>query len=635
MPAQVGWIAAELALGQADGGLIPAQFTEFRGPFDPHAFVCASRHVIARTAALRLVMSADRPGLAVMSPDTEFDLTVTRANNQAPDETIAALEHASELPLDIGRQSFAWELRQCGADHFIWSFRAHHFALDGTGRQLVAERVRRTYDAILERSPLPDWPDELDDLAREQRDLNTSADRSYWRDLIPCWPERTSLSARSPSPKRLQHRASQLISSVLLSEGLRRFGASRAQLLAVVAAADQARMCYTRDVLVGMTVSGRTSPLARRVPASLSNVLPLLVRFGSGGSVAPVLAATKLSNRSLIRHQHVRSEDIRRMAGLSPLDPNPYAVTVNVYPPDKVLSFGPSRVRTRVISNGPVGDLSLVSFEDRSEHVRIELAGNKDLYERRDLERHLSRIVGLLQDVCTGRDALFDVPHLGRRERALPDIRGAADARLVPDILAEAPRRWTSGEALEVGDERCPFLELDARSNRLARLLVAQGIAPDDVVAISLPRSIDFVVALLAVLKSGAACLPLDLNLPPARLHFVLANARPRLVVTDKDRSASVITLAGTLPTLCLDDPDTLLDLGACSAEALTSRDRIGTLRPANLAYVLYTSGSTGQPKGVEGTQAGLANRLAWIAQSYPFPPGGRLIARSAISFID
>ncbi|MEE1785763.1 AMP-binding protein, partial [Streptomyces sp. SP17BM10] len=139
------------------------------------------------------------------------------------------------------------------------------------------------------------------------------------------------------------------------------------------------------------------------------------------------------------------------------------------------------------------------------------------------------------------------------------------------------------------------FGELNARANRLARELVVRGVGPESVVAVALPRSVDAVVSVLAVLKAGGTYLPVDPGYPRRRVEFMVADARPSLVLT-----TSVLGIDG--PCLLLDDPAT-----AAAVAARLETDLPCRVHPQNAAYLIYTSGSTGTPKAVQVPHAGLA----------------------------
>ena len=178
----------------------------------------------------------------------------------------------------------------------------------------------------------------------------------------------------------------------------------------------------------------------------------------------------------------------------------------------------------------------------------------------------------------------------------------------IPDLFERAAARTPGATALVFGDDELSYAELNARANRLARHLRSRGVDRESLVGVHLERSVEMVVALLAVLKAGGAYLPLDPEHPADRLRLVLDEAAPAVVLSARD-------LAGGLPGAY--GPVTLLDEDAAAWEGLSGDDLGVRLEPANAIYVLYTSGSTGRPKGVVNTHGGLANRLLWMQEEY------------------
>ncbi len=204
-------------------------------------------------------------------------------------------------------------------------------------------------------------------------------------------------------------------------------------------------------------------------------------------------------------------------------------------------------------------------------------------------------------------------------------VTPATLAGLFESQARRAPRlpalRWDGGTL--------SYAELEARASRLAHLLIERGAGPERIVALALPRSVEMIVAQLAVAKAGAAFVPVDPEYPAERISFMLADARPVLTVT---RSAG----PGESPrpaVLVLDDPATVADLDGRPDRAPADADRIAPLRLAHPAYVIYTSGSTGRPKGVVITHEGLASFAAAEADHYDVRAGDRVLAFSSPSF--
>ncbi|NJP81771.1 AMP-binding protein, partial [Streptomyces sp. AA8] len=192
----------------------------------------------------------------------------------------------------------------------------------------------------------------------------------------------------------------------------------------------------------------------------------------------------------------------------------------------------------------------------------------------------------------------------------------------LPELFAAQAARTPDAPAVVCEDGTLSYAELDARANGLAHLLVERGAGPGRFVGILLPRTTHLMVALLAVMKSGAAYVPVDPEYPAERIAYILGDADPALVVTHSDVAAALPALP-VLPVLVLDET---ADRRAAAPPAVTDRLR----QPA---YAIYTSGSTGRPKGVLVGQAALVNFLTSMAEWFRLEEGDRWAAMASVAF--
>ncbi|WP_075661221.1 thaxtomin non-ribosomal peptide synthetase TxtB [Streptomyces acidiscabies] len=224
-----------------------------------------------------------------------------------------------------------------------------------------------------------------------------------------------------------------------------------------------------------------------------------------------------------------------------------------------------------------------------------------------------------------GRSRTTDSP---AGAQAGPEFTPGLWGRLFEARVDAAPE----STAINSASERLSYAELNRRANRLARLLIARGAGPESLVGLALPRSTDFVVAVAAVLKSGAGYFPMDPDYPPQRLAFMLADAAPMLVLTRSDIEPELPAEAASR-TVVLDDPAVVRTLADCSAADVADDERGAPLRTRHPAYVIYTSGSTGTPKGVVLTHHGIASLVGSHARDLGIGPSSRLLLFSSPSF--
>ncbi|WP_346168561.1 AMP-binding protein, partial [Streptomyces javensis] len=242
----------------------------------------------------------------------------------------------------------------------------------------------------------------------------------------------------------------------------------------------------------------------------------------------------------------------------------------------------------------------------------------------------------LLEQALTDPDRpLSDIDLLTPTERAALLRQGTADpspaATTLPALLTAQAVHTPQAPAMECGDECLTYEEADARANRLARYLIGRGAGPETVVAVAAPRSLDMVIAVLAVLKSGATYLPIDMAYPPSRIGFMLRDARPLAVVTTGHTLRDLG--CDDVPPVVLDDPDTAATIAVLTGSAVTDADRVHPLRPLHPAYLIYTSGSTGTPKGVAVPHAGIASLALTQADRFDVGEGSRVLQLASPGF--
>ena len=256
-------------------------------------------------------------------------------------------------------------------------------------------------------------------------------------------------------------------------------------------------------------------------------------------------------------------------------------------------------------------------------------AGAGIVSEQERFDFFLARL--LAADPATRLD---DISLLTPRERSLVDAWNATGhpvpALTLPELVEASAAAHPDRPAVRSSSARLSYAELNERANRLARLLIRNGAGRGDLVAMVLPRSVDYLVGALAVVKTGAAYLPVDTGYPADRINQILADAGPAQVLTSAALAPSVDTPAALV---LLDDPGTALRLAAEDPADPTDADRRTPLTPDNPAYVLYTSGSTGRPKGVVVAHRAITNRLHHMQSEIPLGAGDRLLQKTPAGF--
>ncbi|MFI6511951.1 amino acid adenylation domain-containing protein [Streptosporangium sp. NPDC050855] len=295
------------------------------------------------------------------------------------------------------------------------------------------------------------------------------------------------------------------------------------------------------------------------------------------------------------------------------------------------------RVEALPVTSGEVSHDLIVNFYEHRGALTVAVAYSTALFDETTIERmtrHLTMLLGAVAADPGRRLSEVRLLTSAERERSLVkwndtgrDLPPAGPSRLFEDQAAATP----DATALVCEDVTLTYADLDGRADRLARHLRSRGAGPETLVGLAFPRTADLVVAMLAVLKTGAAYLPLDLEHPRERVAFVLGDAAPALLLTGGAQAEALADVFEAVPRISLDDPEVLAALDACPA------GRDGGSHPEfhsdSAAYTIYTSGSTGRPKGVVVSRGNLRNFLVDMRDRFGLGSRDRLLAMTTVGF--
>ncbi|CAB4873911.1 unannotated protein [freshwater metagenome] len=365
-----------------------------------------------------------------------------------------------------------------------------------------------------------------------------------------------------------------------------------------------ARTLGRGDVMFGATVSGRPADLAgvESMVGLFINTIPVRIEIDPRESVQQFLSRVQGEQADLLDHHHVGLAPIQQAVGLGALFDT--LTVFESYPVDEAgLAAQASAIDGMTVEGVESNDnthypVTLLVVADST--ITLTLRYFEDLFVGEHIATMLERLGRILDAFVAAPTLSVDAVSLldaGERSTVLYEWNtpGAHvdSASTLADMFSDSARQYPDAIALTAGDVTLTYRELESRANRLARTLISAGARTESLVAVALPRTADLVVALLAVVKSGAGYLPVDVTYPTERIRFMLDDAKPVVVLTDEASSSAV--LAPWARTVLIEDVAT----ESRSDDTVTDADRIAPLRQSNTAYVIYTSGSTGTPKGV------------------------------------
>ncbi|WP_194838156.1 non-ribosomal peptide synthetase [Nocardia sp. XZ_19_369] len=643
-PAQTAlWYAQRI---RPDVPLTIAQYVEIHGDLDVGRLLYAIERFGAETQVghVRLleidgiphqrVDTARRPGWARLDLRAEAD------------PKAAALrwmnEHASS-PIDLEHDPLTTNVvLRTGDSDYIWYARAHHIVIDGYGAMNALTRTAEIYTAVENHTepvasratPLVEmYADEL----RYRDSSRFRADRDYWLEQLAGAGEPMSLSGATVTAAT--HEAGRRTATGVLddrcqsamNEATASFGTANSALFVAALGAYVRSVTGNPDVVLSLPVSARTTVSLRRSAGVVSNVVPIRLKFTADTTVADVVKATELQITGALRHQRYRHDDIRRDCGYSRDARGFFGPMVNIMLFHNELKFGSLVGSLNVLATGPVEDLSINLYNGVGNRIHVDFEANARLYSETEVATHHDRYLDFLTRFLTAApDTLAETLTAitaAERSRVLYDWNATETPPhlgTLASLFAERAASCPDAVALEFGDESVTYAELDDRANRLARLLITRGAGPETVVALCLRRSIELVVGMYAIVKSGAAYLPLDPEHPAERIEQIVRQAAPVCVLT-ADRDALTLSVG----SLAID----AVDLSGFDGAPIADADRIAALRADHLAYVIFTSGSTGKPKGVGVTHAAIVNRLRWMQHEYPLDHTDAVLQKTPATF--
>ncbi|WP_246350949.1 non-ribosomal peptide synthase/polyketide synthase [Nocardia barduliensis] len=594
------------------------------GELDVEALRRACELVIARHEALRTKFP--------MTDGTPHQVTVPVAEVVPAGLTAVEVESERLMERVLATVSASFDVTQAPPlrvelfrldDHeHVLVIAVHHICADGQSMLPLARDVALAYQAS-KQGTQPAWPAlavQYADYTLWQRDVLgderdpgslMSQQLRFWKDTLDGLPELLELPTDLPRPPvaSMRGRTVEFEISAALRERVGALArAADATVFMVVHAALTvllSRLAGVRDVAVGTPVAGRGERELDDLIGMFVNTLVLRSRVSSRQSFSDLLAATRDTDLAAFAHADVPFEQVvealnpPRSTAHLPL----YQVTLDVQNLSKAALELPG-LTVEPVENGfepAQADLNLNLVERSGEHgqpggIRGRLTYATDLFTEETMTGFARAYVRILEEV-TANPAVavgdIDLTDPAQR-RALLDAAGDAGVAVPETTLAQLflARAAARPDAVAVTDgaSQLTYAELDRRAAAVAARLVEQGVGPESLVAVALPRTTDLVVGLLGVVRAGAGYLPLDVAYPPERLRFVLDDAHPVAVLTSADLSAAVPECAA--PVVLVED--CVNDSAAAPAAAVASG-----ARPGNVAYVIYTSGSTGRPKGV------------------------------------
>ncbi|HJS23819.1 MAG TPA: amino acid adenylation domain-containing protein, partial [Pyrinomonadaceae bacterium] len=615
--------------------------------------------IVRRHEALRTTFIArDGQPLQVVHEPEPFEIPITdlsaepEGEREARVRAMAMAEAQRPFDLQAGPLLRVSLLRLAEEDH-VALFTMHHIVSDGWSIGILVRELAALYGAYLkgEESPLPELAVQYGDFAAWQREwlqgelLEKHLD--FWRERLRGAPPALELPTDRPRPTVMTQRGAQYSFKLNyeLGRGLqelsRHEGVTLFMVLLGAFAVLLKRYTGQQDIVVGSPIAGRNRGEVEGLIGFFVNTLVMRTDVSGDPTFRELLERVKETALSAYAHQDL-----------------PFEKLVEELQPERNLAHSPLFQVMLVLQNAPGGELELpglklsplngdsdsapsegiaVKFEltvtmfETREGLRGSVSYNRDLFDGTTIERmmrHWTRVLEAVVGDATQRISRLPLMTTAERQELLVEWNDTAShyARELglAQMFEQQVERDAAAEALVCGTQRVSYGELNERANQLAHYLRARGVGAETLVCVYLERSVELVVALLAVVKAGGTYVPMDPAYPAERVSYILAETAAPVVLT---QSSLVETLPETAALKVCVDQETEDIRCECADDPMVETE------PEQLAYVLYTSGSTGRPKGVAITHRSAVAMLHWALTTYTPEQFAGVLASTSVCF--
>jgi arthrofactin-type cyclic lipopeptide synthetase A len=624
-------------------------YVELSGPLDPLLLQSALERLVAANDALRIVLSTDvgHDGLPLQKFAQDLPVAMPLhdfSQHSDPRSAAQALveKHMAQAYTLSGQPLFRFSLIRLDRHRHWLAAQAHHLIIDGWGFGLLFKSVGEIYSALCrDEQPnvaAPSYVGFIDDDASYQQSSRYELDQRYWLDkyrsipeplLTPC--HREPLGAEM-APGQIHVEAFPTLLHERMKDTSRQLGGSAFHVLLAALHVYFSRTAQRDEWVVGLPILNRSGARFKGTLGLFTQVSAMRMGFGRTLSFGDLIKAIGTGLKQDFRHQRYPLSEMNRALGLLREDRSQlFELSVSYEQDDHDYRYG----------DAP-GHVVKVSNQHEATPLAIHLRSNR-YNDKAWLHLVYSPAYFTADEIASFTEHLVLILEQGLEspERIVADFNLISPAQLARlnewnDTRVSYPQNQTIHQRFESRVAEQPdavvatyqgrslsYAELNRQANALAHHLLGLGVRPDDRVAIVARRGLETLVGLLAILKAGAAYVPIDPAHPPERLSYLLSDSAPMALLTQSDVRERLPATA--LPVIELDRREWALD-------SVTNPEVAG-LNPGNLAYVIYTSGSTGLPKGVMVEHRTLCNLVDWHSEAFGLGPGQHTSSLAGFGF--
>ncbi len=620
----------------------------FKGVFDRVAMERAIQTLVDRHEALRMVFSGDGEYLCIYKelaiPVPYLDISTKTderkqilVDNYVQKETL----HVFDL---LNGPLFKTAIFKLADDEHRLILTAHHSARDGWSMGAMLLDLSALYSAYTLGMPvtLPDAPS-FAQYAIEQADFSQSAEyqriENFWinqyKENVPVFDLPTDFprpATRTFESGRLDYPMDSELVLAIKKMGLK---AGCSFVTTLLAAFDVLlhRLSGQEDIVVGLPAAGQSVTGNNRLVGNCVNLLPLRSHLEPQSTFADFLKTCRRSVFDAYEHQRLTFSDLVRKLNI-PRDASRIPLVPIVFNIDMGMNDGVhfQGLTHELISHPKAYENFELFFNATGSEkaLTLECAYNTQLFSAETIGRLMDDFTNLLKTVVANPSVVIGDIQFASENRLSEQLDQWNDTEAdypkhtpLHDLIAQTAARFPTKTAIRFNQQEISYRTLNETANQVAHYLIQTGIQTGDIVGVAVDRSPEMVIALLAVLKAGAAYLPLDTAYPHERLSFMLTDSSAKLLLTSASQQ-------GRLKS---ESPELVIEKALADSKALSKEEPVGRAAGPDLAYVLYTSGSTGKPKGVLIEHRNLVNFMWGMMTAPGIGEDDVLLAVTTISF--
>lgn len=616
------------------------------GPLDVVALHRALAYLVHRHEALRTTFrELDTVPHQIVAPGAAVSMDFVDLAGR-PRESLEDLrKEEANTPFDLEKGPLIrFRLAKLSEEEHTLLITLHHIVSDGWSAGVIVRELLSAYDEFLKSgvAELPEIPVQYADFANWQHEHFTGEtlcqELAHWKKVLSGAPPILELPTEFPRPKELTFEGATEEVSLepkfggQIQDFCRSERATPFMFYTACFKALLARYSGQTDIVLGTPSANRDRTELENLVGFVANTVLLRTKLSLEASFSDLLKNVRSSTLDALAHQQLPFDKLveelhpERSSSHNPL----FQVMIGVYDNPSGLQEKAGltvEVLDSVVTTSKF-DLSLYIVE-ASGSTRFKLEYNANLFS----QSYARRLLGHFLQICRGavqnpETDLRRLPILSEEERKLILQDWNATEGPIPNSTLQAlfEQQCSStpeAPALRFEGRAVSYRDLNDRANKVAHLLRAKGVTRDSFVGVCMERSFEMVVALLAVLKSGGAYVPIDPSYPSERLQFMLEDAAAPVLLTQSHLTKKLTGYSGSI--VSLDQAQEMASFSGANPESINS--------PDDLAYCIYTSGSTGKPKGAMNTHRGVCNRLLWGQREYPISAADKVLQKTPFSF--